>query len=68
MCSLLAVLVSDFRCCFTLCLFIILLVQFGLLSLDLFYGKVKFGNLGSYKKIETQWIIRNYCSQWSEKL
>ena len=30
--SLLAVLVSEFRCCFTLCLFIILLVQFGLLS------------------------------------
>ena len=27
-----AVLVSDFRRCFTLCLFIILLVQFGLLS------------------------------------
>ena len=30
--SLLAVLVSEFRLCFTLCLFIILLVQFGLLS------------------------------------
>ena len=30
--SLLAVLVSKFRRCFTLCLFIILLVQFGLLS------------------------------------
>ena len=31
-CSLLAVLVSEYRRCFTLCLFIILLVQFGLLS------------------------------------
>ena len=30
--SLLAVLVSAFRLCFTLCLFIILLVQFGLLG------------------------------------
>ena len=30
--SLLDVLVSEFRWCFTLCLFIILLVQFGLLS------------------------------------
>ena len=30
--SLLAVLVSEFRLCFTFCLFIILLVQFGLLS------------------------------------
>ena len=33
--SLLAVLVSEFRRCFTLCLFIILLVQFGLLSGEL---------------------------------
>ena len=30
--SLLAFLVSEFRRCFTLCLFIILLVQFGSLS------------------------------------
>ena len=36
--SLLAVLVSEFRWCFTLCLFIILLVQFRLLSGHLFGG------------------------------
>ena len=43
--SLLAVLVSEFRQCFTLCLFIIriLLVQFGLLSGHLFGNSCPLG-------------------------
>ena len=36
----------------------------GLTDLDLFYGKVKFGNLGfSIGKSENNGFFRNYCSQ-----
>ena len=41
--SLLDVLVSEFRLCFTLCLFIILLVQFGLLGGRLLGGGCPLG-------------------------
>ena len=50
--SLLAVLVSDFRCCFTLCLFIILLVQFGLLSGHL---------LGNSCPLGKQFVLLVFC-------
>ena len=33
-------------------------------DLDLFYGKVKFGNVGF--SIGKQWFFRNYCSLWPE--
>ena len=36
-------------------------------DLDLFYGKVKFGNLGfSMGKSEISGFFRNYCSLWPE--
>ena len=36
-------------------------------DLDLFYGKVKFDNLGfSIGKSENSGYFRKYCSQWSE--
>ena len=36
-------------------------------DLDLFYGKVKFGNLGfSIGKSENSGFFRNYCSLWPE--
>ena len=36
-------------------------------DLDLFYGKVKFGNLGfSIEKVKTVFFIRNYWSLWPE--
>ena len=36
-------------------------------DLDLFYGKVKFGNLGfSIGKSVNNAFFRNYCSQWPE--
>ena len=36
-------------------------------DLDLFYGKVKFGNIGfSIGKSENSGFFRNYCSQWPE--
>ena len=36
-------------------------------DLDLFYGKVKFGNIGfSMGKSENSGFFRNYCSQWPE--
>ena len=38
-------------------------------DLDLFYGKVKFGNLSfSIRKWENSGYFRNYCSQWPENL
>ena len=37
-------------------------------DLDLFYGKVKFGNIGfSMGKSENSGFFRNYCSQWPER-
>ena len=50
--SLLAVLVSDFRWCFALCLFIILLVQFGLLSGHL---------LGNSCPLGKQFVLIVFC-------
>ena len=48
----------------------IALLHFGVTEwsdLDIFYGKVKFGNLGFSKgKSENSGIFRNYCSQWPE--
>ena len=36
-----------------------------MVDLDLFYGKVKFGNLGfSIGKSENCWFFQNYCSLW----
>ena len=36
---------------------------------DLFYGKVKSGNLGfSMGTWENSGYLRNYCSQWPENL
>ena len=38
-------------------------------DLELFYGKVKFGNLGfSIGKYENSGFFSNYCSQWPEIL
>ena len=50
--SLLAVLVSEFRWCLTLCLFIILLVQFGLLSGHL---------LGNSCPLGKQFVLIVFC-------
>ena len=50
--SLLGVLVSEFRRCFTLCLFIILLVQFGLLSGHL---------LGNSFPLGQQFVLIVFC-------
>ena len=37
-------------------------------DLDLFYGKVKFGNIDiSMGKSENSGFFRNYCSQWPER-
>ena len=46
-----------------------LIVFMKVCEYDLFYGKVKFGNLGiSIGKRENSGYFRNYCSQWPEIL
>ena len=47
---------------------IIVCSNYDWIDLDLFYGKVKFGNLEFSIRIWENNYFRQYCSQWPENL